>query len=37
MSPVMETGSSLPCSLEPATGPSTEPDESTPQFPKLFL
>jgi len=32
----METKSSLPCLQEPVTGPSPEPDVSTPHIPTLF-
>jgi len=33
----MEPKSSLSCSQEPATGPSHEPDASSPQLPMLFF
>jgi hypothetical protein len=32
----METGGSLPCSQQPATGPYPEPDASSPHSPNLF-
>jgi hypothetical protein len=33
----MEPEGSLLCSEGPTTGPNPEPEESTPQFPTLFL
>jgi hypothetical protein len=33
----METEGSLPRSQQNTTGPYSEPDESSPQFPTLFL
>jgi hypothetical protein len=33
----MELESLLPCSQEPSTGISPEPDESSPYLPNLFL
>jgi hypothetical protein len=33
----MEPEGSLPCWQEPAAGPCPEPDESSPQYPTLFL
>jgi len=32
----MEPEGSLRCSQQPATGPYSEPDESSPHFPNLF-
>jgi hypothetical protein len=32
----METDGSLPCSQQPATGPSPKPDASSPHIPVLF-
>jgi hypothetical protein len=33
----MEPDGSLPCSQEPASGPYSEPDASSPHVPTLFL
>jgi len=33
----MEPEGSLPCSQDPATGPSSEPDESSPHLQILYL
>jgi hypothetical protein len=34
---LMESEGSLPCSQEPSTGPSPEPDQSSPYYPITYL